>query len=326
MDPTLDPHTLFQTLVKEAHDAEVANAAPAPAPAAKPEDGATKIANNTGTVFDLAFFDKLAANDAEAGEALKSFVSQALDAGHDPDTIGDFVAQMENDVRGTPAANTDTPADPAAKPSDPEAPEVSAFDAAKADAEAEAIEKAIDDELENNPLAKAAGVNREVVEAWMIGEAGGEAYFHGRQAVGELVDKIASQVLPTDDMVDEALGALKTAGIDVSAIETEIATIQKEAAAQPTESETSKRAREMAAAENQLVESLTVLKCAGFDVDALVKQAEDDKKMSGGKKALIAGGGLAALGGGAYLAKRHSGTIATKAVGAMNAVKSKMGK
>ncbi len=332
---TTDPNALFQMLVKEAHDAEATQAAASGVPANeasddKPADGGqTKIANDTGVVFDLAFFDKLASNDVEAGTHLNAFVSQALEQGHDPEAIGNFVAQMESDARGAPpAATADTPV--ADKPADEPANDdvaVDAFDAAKEEAEAEGIEQAIDDELAHNPLAKAAGVTREVIESWMLGEAKGESYFHGRQAVGDIVEKIASQVIPSDDMISESLKALKDAGLDVTAVETEIETIKKEASTvSVTEGDAAKKARELAAAEQAVVESLTVLKCAGFDVDALVKQAEEKKKMSGGKKALIAGGSLAALGGGAFLAKRHSGTVATKAVGAMNAIKSKMGK
>lgn len=319
-----DPNTLFQMLVKEAHDADATQAAAVTTDpnASVTTPAATKIANTTNVVFDLAFFDKLAASDAEAGEQLNTFVSEALEQGHDPDAIGDFVAQMESEARGTVAQPANADGDGADGDGDGDGGGGDAFETAQAEAEAEAIERAIDDELENNPLAKAAGVTREVVEAWMIGEAGGEAYYNSRQVVGDIVEKIASQVIPTDDMITESIAALKAAGIDVAAVESEVETLKKEASAQTAgESEASKKAREMAAAEQAVVEGLTVLKCAGFDVEALVKQAEEKKKMSAGKKALIAGGTLAGLAGGGYLAKRHSGTLATKAVGAVHGAK-----
>lgn len=308
LDTNADPNALFQQLMKEAADASGAgetatNAAP---PAAASD--AQKIASAAGVVFDAAFFDKIAANDADASAQLGEFVSKALEDGHEPDAIGEFVAKMEEEARaaqgGAPApANTNTPSDNGEGGDG----EVDEYELAKAEAEAEAIEKAIDDELEHNPLAKAAGVTRETIEQWMLGESAGEAYFHGRRAVSDIVEKIASQVIPSDDLITAAMTELKNAGVDVSGVEAELASIQKEASEQPQETAIAKKAREIAEAEQALVESLVVLKTAGFDVDALVKQAEEKKKMSAGKKALIAGGTLAGLAGGGMLLKRHLG-------------------
>lgn len=325
LDTNADPNALFQQLMKEASDASLAAAGTTvtddAAAAASTPSPAQKIASTSGVVFDAAFFDKIAASDAEANEQLSEFVSQALEQGHDPEQIGEFVAQMEAEARAGQSGAPQGNADPAPTNAANTDPELDAFELAKAEAEAEAIEKAIDDELEHNPLAKAAGVTRETIEQWMLGEHAGEAYFHGRQAVGEIVEKIASQVIPGDDLISAAVAELKNAGLDVSSIETEIESLNKEASAQPQESEIAKKAREIAEAEQAMVEGLVVLKTAGFDVEALVKQAEEKKKMSAGKKALIAGGTLAGLAGGGMLLKRHSGTLATKAVGAMNAAK-----
>lgn len=333
-----DPAQLFALLQKEASDSinpqntatpDAANNGTPADDKNKPADGQNKTAS---VVFDKAFFQKLGSNDAEAAEQLNGFVSDALANGHSAEEIADLVGQMEaeamaaNDDHATTTTTTDngTPAGDGGQPANAE--QEDAFEAAATKAEDEAIEKAIADEIENNPLAKAAGITRETIEAWMIGERGGEAYYHGRQQVADIVTKIASQVIPGDELVDEALKTLKEAGVDVTAIEASVVELKKEASAVPTESDAAKKAREIAQAEENVSNSLIVLKLAGFDVDELVKQAEEKKKMSGGKKALIAGAGtLGALGAG-YMAKRHSGTIATKAVGAVNKLKSKMGK
>jgi hypothetical protein len=323
LDTNLDPNTLFNRLVKEARE----NNAPAaetntdggtgdPAPTT-PEKTA---ADANAPVFDKAFFDSVKAGDAGAETRLNDFVKKAMEEGHTPDEIAQTISELEAEAN---APATDTPAGdppPAAtnegEPSNPEASVDTEFEAAQAKAVDEAVNKALDDELSNNEMAKAAGIDRKMLNEFLIHEAAGEHYFHARKEAAAIVGEIVSRTLPDDELIAAAVKVAKDAGLDVTKIETELTELTKEASAAPAESDIVKKAREVAEAEQALHDSLIVLKEAGFDVEALAKEAEEKKKMSGKKKAGIALGTLATVGAG-VAAVKNRGAIA----GAVNKAK-----
>lgn len=338
MNTPLDPNALFNQLVKESQDLQATDAGNAGASGDQNKDG-KKTASANGLVFDKSFFQKVAADDKEALEALTKFSSEALAAGSTAEEISAQIAAMETEAMAEPAGDADDAgkdgkpaADAEAKPAggeDDGAGDVDdQFEAAAQEAEAEAVNKAIDDELANNDLAKAAGIDRDAVETWMIGERAGAAYFNGRENVRNLVDEIAESAIPTDTMIEGAIEVAKTAGLDVSKLEAEIADFKKQASTEPApEGAAAKKAREAAETEQLLIDSLTALKVAGFDVEELAKVAEEKGKMSKGRAAAIgAAGGVGAGVAGTMLAKKYGPAVKGMASKAYDMAKTRMGK
>ena len=289
---SFDPNAMFNALVKEAQTAQ---------PSLADTGEASNEANSSG--LDPDFFRKIASNDPDALQALQEYVEARTAEGATPDDISAEISAAEAEAMGDDSVDYgDGSVDHGGQDSgDGE------FEMAKAAAEAEAIEKAISDELESSPLAKVAGVDRAAVEQYLLGESAGEAYYHARRATAEIVEKIASQVIASDEDVGAAIEFLRDQGLDVSAIEAEIADMSKEASATAQESVAAAAARAMAEQDENMNAALAILGSVGFDTEKLAEEAtEKKKKMSLGKKvgigATVLGGTAAAAYGGKKLA------------------------
>ena len=286
---SFDPNAMFNALVKEAQTAQPSLAA---------TDG---TGTGTGSGLDHEFFNKIASNDPEALQALQGYVEARTAEGATPDDISAEISAAEAEAMG----GTDyvDSGEGSVYYSGQDAGD-GEFEMAKAAAEAEAIEKAISDELESNSLAKVAGVDRAAVEQYLLGESAGEAYYHARRATAEIVEKIASQVVASDDDVAAAIEFLKGQGLDVSAIEAEIDDMSKEASAPAQESVAAAAARAMAEQDENTNAALAILGSVGFDTEKLAEDATEKKKMGLGKKLAIGAGVLGTAGALAYGGKK----------------------
>lgn len=264
-----DPNSMFNQLLAGATD----------------DQSQTKTANtNTNTSpFAPGFFAKLANNDAEAISELEGYVQERMSEGLTEDEVAAEIGAFEeaDAENGTSGVSDD--------------------DGANKLAELEAIELAITHELAENEMAKALGLDREKLAGFLDEEANTEAYFAARRQVAEIIEKIASEVIPSDEEVLASVNFLRSHGVDVSSIETQVAEMKKQAAemekkAAEAEKETTaqKIARETAAAEASMLEAFATLQGAGFDIEKTAADAESKKKMSGKAKAALGLGAAAA--------------------------------
>ena len=271
-----DPNSMFNQLLAGATD----------------DQGQNKTANtNSTSPFAAGFFAKLASNDADAVAELEGYVQDRMAEGLTEDEVAAEIGAFEeaDAENGTSGAGGDDDGDGADKL-----------------AELEAIELAITHELAENDTAKALGLDREKLASFMDEEAKGEAYFAARKHVAEIVEKIANEIIPSDEEVLASVNFLRSQGVDVSSIEAQVTEMQKQAAAAEKETTAQKIARETAAAEANMLEALATLQGAGFDIEKTAADAEGKKKMSGKAKAALglgaaaAGTGLALSGAGRY--------------------------
>lgn len=260
-----DPNSMFNQLLAGATD----------------DQGQSKTAN-TNSPFAAGFFAKLASNDAEAVAELEGYVQERMADGATEDEVAAEIGAFEeaDAENGTSGPGGDD-------------------DGADKLAELEAIELAITHELAENDTAQALGLDREKLASFMDEEAKGEAYFAARKHVAEIVEKIANELIPSDEEVVASVNFLRSQGVDVSSIEAQVNEMQKQAATAEKETTAQKIARETAAAEAGMLEALATLQGAGFDIEKTAADAEGKKKMSGKAKAALgigAAAGTTALG------------------------------
>lgn len=268
----------------------------------------TASETNTGSAspFAKGFFAKVASGDAEALAELEAYGESRAADGLSGDEVAAEInqfeaAEIEAGGEGSGDAGTDDGAGGEGGADDE-------FEAEKTAAMIDASNQAVADVLANSELAAALGIDHEKIAEFIIAEEAGAAYFETSRRVNEMIEKIASTMIPSDEDVAAATEFLKTAGVDVSSVMAQAAEFEKEASATVTESTAEKIAREAAEREQLMFSALATLRDAGFDIEKVAADAEGKKKMSGkAKAALGVGAAGAAAAGGLTAVGRYAG-------------------
>jgi hypothetical protein len=263
----------------------------------------TASETNTGSAspFAKGFFAKVASGDAEALAELEAYGESRAADGLSGDEVAAEInqfeaAEIEAGGEGSGDAGTD---DGEGAGEGGEGGADDEFEAEKTAAMIEASNQAVADVLANSELAAALGIDQEKIAEFIIAEEAGAAYFETSRRVNEMIEKIASTMIPSQEDVAAATEFLKTAGVDVSSVVAQAAEFEKQASATTTESTAEKVAREAAEREQLMFAAMATLRDAGFDIEKVAADAESKKKMSGKAKAALgigAGVGAAALG------------------------------
>lgn len=284
MSNRTDPSSMFRDLLNEAN-----------------AQGTTdKTASHTGnSPFGPGFFGKLA-SDASAQAELVAYTEARVAEGASEDEIANEIASFEAEemADGSEGSGEAGDGDDAGEGSDGEGADLSEFDLAKEAAEAEAADLAFADAVANSELGQSLGIDQEKVAQFLIDEAAGVAYAQAYNRANEIIEKIANFEIPSQEDLDGAVEFLKAAGVNVDDIAAQAAEFEKQAS-EVTESVAVRMAREVAEAEQSMIDALATLQAGGFDITKVAADAEGKKKMSGKAKAALglgAAAGTAALG------------------------------
>jgi len=259
------------------------------------QSGSEKTAaQESNRVFPPGFFAKVASQDEEATSELEQFVAQALEAGHSPEEIEAVIAEAEAEEAAESGQGGEWQGD--------EEEGEQGYD----EGEAAIFARALADELNENPVAKVAGIQADHVAQFLHGDEQGETYFEARAMARDVIEKIAASVIPTDDAIVESLVVLENNGFDVSALVAEVEQSLMSKSASEYETPIARAARERAEQQQAVEQSLALLDGAGFDLNKIAGVREFLSGAGEKAKAMASRTGELAMGG----QKREYGPIA----------------
>lgn len=155
------------------------------------EKTAADVSAAEGAVFDRGFFEKVASGDEDAVGALNSFIDEARAEGHSDDEIESAIGQAMADA-GIDDEDGEESAD-----DDFENAKMASYNEGAAEAYAHIM---------GSDAVKTAGITEDDLIQYHLGLAKGQGYAETRQALEEVVEKIASSKM---DAIKSGLGKAK---------------------------------------------------------------------------------------------------------------------
>lgn len=164
------------------------------------EKTAADVSAAEGAVFDRSFFEKVASGDEDAVGALNSFIDEARAEGHSDEEIESAIGQAMADA-GIDDEDGEESADDA--DDDFENAKMASYQEGAAEAFAHVM---------GSEAVKTAGITEADLVQYHLGLAKGQGYAETRQALEEVVEKIAAaKVAKLSDIAGKAKNAITSA-------------------------------------------------------------------------------------------------------------------